>query len=96
MASNAFEQAARAKKVARLVAHFDQWITDAGHDPRANAKLVADTLFRMSGEFWTQHAITCGLKPPSDTTREEVIAVYLDRAANPELSGADPFQASAS
>ena len=89
--ANQFEQAARAKKVARLVAHFDQWITDAGHDPRQNAKLVADTLYRMSVEFWMQHAITCGLKPPSETTREEVIAVYLDRAANPELSSEDPF-----
>lgn len=90
MAANQFEQAARAKKVARLVAHFDQWIKQAGHDPIANAQMVSEAIHRMTEQTWAQHLVVCGYNPkrkPSRETRDEVIAVYLDRAGVDILAG---------
>lgn len=90
MAANQFEQLARARKVRRLVAHFDQWIKQAGHDPLTDAQMVADAIHRMTDPIWTQHLVVCGYNPkrkPSRETRNEVIAVYLDRAGADILAG---------
>lgn len=88
MAANQFEQLARARKVRRLVAHFDQWIKQAGHDPLTNAQMVADALHRMTSQTWKNHLMVCGYKPKySQATRDEVIAVYLDRAGADILAG---------
>lgn len=79
---NYFEQANRARRVRALVAHFDRWVADAGHCPRGNAGLVAETLTRMLPRIWALNAAVAGLKSaPSGVTRRAVVRVYLDRAA---------------
>jgi hypothetical protein len=86
MSANQFEQAARAKKVAALVAHFDRFLIGAGLDLYADAFQLIRSLEAMKPEVWEHHAIAARLtKPPSDTTKREVIAVYQGRVVEHEI-----------
>ena len=88
MSENVFEQAARAKKVAALVAYFDEFLTAAGLDPHSDALNMTQTLEAMKPRIWDSHAIVgAGLsRGPSETTRREVIAVYQGRVVAYEAS----------
>lgn len=80
--TNIFEQAARDKKVRQLVAHFDSWVREATLNPHRDAAAVAEALMNMKAQSWAQHAIVCGVRPPSAETIAAVVVVYRERARN--------------
>ncbi len=80
MSENPFEQAARAKKVAALVAHFDRFLLGAKLDPFADAMQMVRSLETMKPVVWEHHAILARCtRKPSPETRREVISVYQGR-----------------
>lgn len=94
MSANQFEQINRAKKVAALVAYFDEFmgVCGLGLDPQKDATAMVMTLESMKDHIWEHHAVVgCGQpKTPSAETRREVIAAYQGRVVPYEASEDEP------
>jgi hypothetical protein len=79
---NAHAQAARARKVAALVAYFDAALVRLGKCPRRDAAEIARTLRDQFDQLsWFAHARAARQRRPSLTTQAQVIAVYEQRVA---------------
>lgn len=79
-APNPHEELARARKVAAYVAHFDRWITDAGHSPHQEATGGADALEHMKLPLRVQQWAACEQRKASETTWTAIVSVYRARA----------------
>lgn len=78
--TNPHEEAARGLKVARLVEEIDRHALLAELDPYRAAGAIAEVLERWDAAHWAQAALGAAVRPPSPTTRQQVIARYRRRA----------------
>lgn len=78
--SNDFETAARAKKAAALVDGVELLCRKCEIDTFENAEQVAQMLSTWSERQRNELAVSCGQRPPSDTTWDLVVARFFARA----------------
>ncbi len=76
----------RAAKVARLVAEIDRCVASVGFDPHRDAAEVIDLLGRWSADSWKRLAVSCGKRPPSQTTITHIVNTFKSRAACAEVA----------
>lgn len=86
--ANPYEQRARDHKVVALVAKARD-LTARRPGTQPDLLGIADGLAAASDERWQNLAHQAGVKPPSDDTKREVVAMLRMLAANPVP--ADPF-----
>lgn len=78
---NAFEQAARREKVARLVNVLDRaCVAQLKLDPIRDAAEFADRLECASTETWVAASQVASVNYPSSVTRAAVVEAYRERA----------------
>lgn len=81
MGANAFADAARSLKVARLIRYFDRRFTNLGFHPFTQAGEIAVMLRdKVGAEEWKQHGILAGTKKPGPDSVAMVIREYEERA----------------
>lgn len=91
---NHFAQVHRLVKAHRLVDTIDQNLTSGTGgfvNPHADAKGIAAALRKWTDAEWAQLAVIAGTHPPSATTRELVIARYVERAREPSVDDSGVF-----
>lgn len=90
---NVFQQANRAKKVLKLVEHFDREMLLNGLDPFAHAiAMIIMLRDQTSDSEWRKHAIVAGQHPPSDETKRAIIEAYERRAVAYESNKVTPIR----
>jgi hypothetical protein len=85
MARNSFEEAARAKKIRRLISVLDEHFAWAGMS-RDDGLLAADFLSRWTAQQWRELALQAGCHEPSDPTIREIVAEYRTRGTSAQFS----------
>lgn len=70
---NVHEELARARKVARLVLIIEESAERLKTDP-------VELSHRLTDELWNTIAVQAGHRPPSNETRDAVMAMLVERA----------------
>ena len=78
-ATNPFESNARYRKRDALLAQLDRIITMCGLSTRNDAVIVVGVLRDWTHARWTELAVSCGQREPSDITKQMVIDALLAR-----------------
>ena len=89
----AFERAARARKVALLIATIDLLTSEGlgSEHSLAHAEAVRKTFTSPEADrWWSTVERVADVHPASDETRRQVLAVYEQRARRAELMGVLP------
>lgn len=76
-----YEILGRLRKVNAIVASLDRYASYAGLHPHKDAYQLAQMLRGWPASRWIAVAVGCGVRPPSDETIREIVAVYTRRSA---------------
>lgn len=71
-----FAQIQRNRKIERITQAIDNLLVDSGIDPRDAAPFVE----KFTRDQWASFAVLAASNPPSETTIEQIKAIYRDRA----------------
>jgi hypothetical protein len=77
--TNPYASAARAAKVMALLAACDRYAGAAGLDAVRSSAAMARAIEDQSDDFWELLADAAGVHPPSQQTRDEVVAALRAR-----------------
>jgi hypothetical protein len=78
--TNPYASAARAAKVLALLAACDRYASAAGLDVVRSSAAMARAIEGQGTEWWGLLADAAGVHPPSQQTRDEVVAALRSRA----------------
>ena len=79
-ARNIHEDLAREKKIARMIERVDELAGFAGLS-RSDSYAIADMLVGWPEYRWAELAVSIGSRPPSETTKREVVERVRRRAS---------------
>lgn len=81
MQTATFEALGRLKKINALMAQIDKFCSWVGLHPNKDGYEIARMLRGWPAKRWAELSVSCGKRPPSETTIREILDLYNRRAA---------------